>query len=60
MSPRTGRPPKAGKTRNKSLNVRLTEEELEDLEYCSNKMGVSRTDIIVSGVRLIKEKINKK
>lgn len=59
MSPRTGRPPQTGKTRNKSLNVRLTEEELADLEYCSEKLGMSRTDVIVKGVQLIKEKIKK-
>lgn len=59
MSPRTGRPPKTGKTRDKSLNVRLTEEELAELEYCSEKLGMSRTDVIVKGVQLIKEKIKK-
>lgn len=59
MSPRTGRPPKTGKTRDKSLNVRLTEEELSELEYCSEKLGMSRTDIIVKGVQLIKERIEK-
>lgn len=60
MSPRTGRPPKTGKTRDKSLNVRLTEEELSDLEYCSKELNISRTDIIVKGVQLIKEKIQTK
>lgn len=59
MSPRTGRPPKTGKTRDKSLNVRLTEDELAELEYCSKKLGMSRTDVIVEGVQLIKEKIKK-
>lgn len=59
MSPRIGRPPKNGKTRDKSLNVRLTEEELSDLEFCSEKLGMSRTDVIVEGVHVIRERIEK-
>lgn len=59
MSPRTGRPPKAGKTRDKNLNVRLTEEELQDLEYCAKNLNISRTDVIVKGVQLIKETVKK-
>lgn len=38
MSPRTGRPPKADKARNKSLNIRLTEDELARIEQCAEKL----------------------
>ena len=59
MSPRTGRPPKTGQARNKSLNVRLKEDELAELEYCSKCLGISRTDVIVRGVRMVKEGLEK-
>lgn len=59
MSPRTGRPPKAEQSRNKSLNVRLTENELRDIEECSKALDKSRTDTIMYGIELVKETIKK-
>ncbi len=53
MSPRTGRPPKAESSRNVSLNIRLTAAEAKDLKDCAEKYGVSRTDVIMRGVRLL-------
>ena len=47
MSPRTGRPPKAESSRNKSLNIRLTADELRRIEECSNVLGKSRTDTLM-------------
>ena len=53
MSPRTGRPPKADKARNKSLNIRLTEDELARIEQCAEKKKKNRTDTIMYGIKLI-------
>lgn len=55
MSPRTGRPPKAETSRNKSLNIRLTEGELAQIEKCAEKLQKSRTDTIMYGIKLIEK-----
>lgn len=60
MSPRTGRPPKAETSRNKSLNLRLTEEEARDIQYCAEKLEISRTDAIMKGIRMIKAQLEEK
>lgn len=56
MKKRMGRPPKQEQSRNKSLNIRLTEDELERINACSEKLGMSRTDTIMKGITLIEEK----
>ena len=58
MSP-MGRPPKQGSTRNVSLNLRLTEQEAEDIKQCAETLEISRTDAIVKGIELLKEDIKK-
>ena len=60
MSPRTGRPPKAETSRNKSLNLRLTEEEAKDIQYCADELNISRTDAIMKGIRMVKAQIKEK
>lgn len=60
MSPRTGRPPTQEESRKEKLNIRLTKKEKEDIEYCSDKLNLSRTDTIMKGIGLIKEKLRKK
>lgn len=57
MSPRTGRPPLQEVSRREKLNIRLTKQEKADIEYCSEKMNLSRTDTIMKGIELVKEKI---
>ena len=60
MSPTTGTPPKAETSRNKSLNLRLTEEEARDIQYCAEKLEISRTDAIMKGIRMIKAQLEEK
>lgn len=58
MSPRTGRPTSNKKT--ERLEIRLTPDELLLLEECSDKLQVSKTEVINRGVRLVKAEIEKK
>lgn len=58
MSPRTGRPP-IDNPRNIRFTARLTEEEAADLQECADALKVSRTDIIVQGIELVKSEIHK-
>lgn len=60
MSSQMGRPPKNEKARTKTINIRLTEEEKENIRYCADKLDMSRTDAIVYGIGLVKEKIENK
>lgn len=58
MSPRTGRPTK--NPRNISLTLRISQEEADILQYCADKMGMKRIDVIVKGIRLVESEVNKK
>lgn len=59
MSPRTGRPPKLGKSKNVSLQLRITEDTAEKLQKCSNILGISRTAVIEQGIDLLYMKVSK-
>lgn len=55
MSPKLGRPtdnPKKHETR-----IRMTDEDLRILEYCSEKLGKTKSDIIRMGIREVYDKI---
>lgn len=59
MSPRTGRPIKGTSKRDKSLQLRMSAEELELLDECAEKLNSSRTDVVVKGIRLVKAQLDK-
>ena len=56
--PRTGRPTANKKT--ERLEIRLTTEEARDLQYCADKLNVSKTTVINKGVQLVKRELDKK
>lgn len=60
MSPRTGRPIKGKSKRDKSLQLRMSEEELVLLDECARITNTSRTDVVNEGIQLVKEKLDKK
>lgn len=59
MSPRTGRP-KADNTRDKKLNIRLRQEELDLIQECADKLNKTRTDAIMEGIKLLKVDLDNK
>lgn len=59
MSPRTGRPPLQDTSRNDHLSIRLTKKEKEQINYCSEKLGISRTDTIMKGINLVRKELEK-
>ena len=59
MSPRTGRPPKEN-PRNINLNIRISKEEDALIKECSAKLGTTRTEVIIKGVKLVRSEINEK
>ncbi len=58
MSP-AGRP-KIENPKNIRLEIRLTKQENELLEECAEKMQTTKTEVINKGIRLVKEKLEKK
>lgn len=60
MSPRTGRPPVNGESRDEKLNIRLTKGEKSRIDKCAETLGISRTDTIMKGIGLVENEINKK
>lgn len=58
MSPRTGRPPKENARKN-DLNIRLTDEEKQEIQSVADALGMTRTDAIIKGIRLLKAEIEK-
>ena len=53
-----GRPP-SDNPRNRRLSIRLTESEYEEIEECSRLSGLSKTDAVMKGIRLVKDQIKK-
>ena len=49
MSPAKGRPPSKDPKRN-DTRIRLTDSEAEKLEYCSQKTGMTKADVIRRGI----------
>ena len=53
MKAKIGRP-KSDNARNKSLNLRLRQEELDLIRECSEKLNLTRTDTIIESIRRLK------
>ena len=60
MTAKTGRPVKGASRRDKSLQLRMSSEELALLDECAKKLNISRTDVVNKGVLLVKEELDKK
>lgn len=58
MSPRTGRPTANKKT--ERLEIRLTPDEAKLLQECSDRLQMSKTEVINKGVQLVKAELDKK
>ena len=57
MCPRTGRPTEDPKTLN--TRIRLSEEDIKRLEYCAEKTGLTKAEIIRKGIKEVYEKLKK-
>lgn len=58
MTPAHGRPPSKDPKRN-DMRIRLTDSEREKLDFCSEKTGMSKSDIIRKGINLVYEDLTK-
>lgn len=60
MSPRTGRPPKMGKSKDVSLQLRIAQETADKLQECADALSLSRTEVIEQGIDLIHKQVVEK
>ncbi len=58
--PPKGRPIKGESKRDKSLQLRMSAEELKLLNECAKRLNVSRTDVINKGICLVWDDLDKK
>lgn len=58
MSPRTGRPTTEPKKNRESF--RFSDNDMEKLEYCVEKTGLKKVDIIRQGIDLVYKEIKNK
>lgn len=58
MSPKMGQK-LTDNPKNVQLNLRLTKQEAEDIQYCADKLHTTRVDVVNRGVRKVKEEIDK-
>lgn len=59
MSPRTGRP-KAENPKNIQLKIRADKQTMADLDYCSEKTGLTHSDVIRLGIQKVKQEVEEK
>lgn len=58
MSPRTGRPTENPKTNRESF--RLSDADIKKMNFCMEKTGMTKTDIIRKGIDLVYQEVTKK
>lgn len=57
MSPRTGRP--TNDPKKNRVDLRLSDKDIEILEYCCKQTGLSKADIIRKGLYEVYQQIKK-
>lgn len=58
MSPRTGRPTEEPKNNRESF--RLSDNDIEKLNYCVENTGLKKVDVVRKGIDLVYQEITKK
>ncbi len=58
MAPRTGRP-KSDNPRDINTRIRMTKDESKMLQECSDKLGISKTDVVIKGIKKVHDELEK-
>ena len=59
MPPRTGRP-KVESPKDIQLKIRADQQTIKDLDFCCEKLGKTKSDIIRLGIQRVKTELEKK
>lgn len=57
MSPKTGRP--TDNPKNLNTRIRLSDDDVKRLEYCAQKTGLTKSEIIRKGIKEVYDKLQK-
>ena len=57
MSPKTGRP--TDNPKKARLELRLSNDDISKLEYCYQKTGLSKEEILTKGLELVYQSLKK-
>lgn len=57
MSKKMGRPLKTAYPKTERFTLRISKPELDLLTNCAETLGVSRSDVVVSGIELLAKKL---
>lgn len=55
MSPRTGRP--TNDPKKLSTRIRLSDDDIKRLEFCCEKTGLKKSEVIRQGIKEVYEKL---
>lgn len=58
MSPRNGRPPSKDPKRHET-RIRMSDNDIEKLEYCCNQTGLTKADVIRMGIDKVYKELKK-
>lgn len=50
MSPKTGRPPIGDSSKDRGYRIRMSDEELKRLSFCSEILQISKAEVIRRGI----------
>lgn len=59
MSPKTGRPPIGDSSKDRGYRIRMSDEELERLAFCSRVLQISKAEVIRQGIGKVYEEAKK-
>lgn len=59
VSPKTGRPPIGGSSKDRGYRVRMSDEELSRLEFCSKVLQIPKSEVIRRGLDKMYEEAKK-
>lgn len=59
MPPRTGRP-KVENPKDIQLKIRADKDTIQDLNFCCERLGSTKSDVIRMGIQMVKAEISKK
>ena len=59
MSPKLGQK-LTDNPKNVKLNLRLTKQEANDIQYCADKLRTTRVDVVNRGIQKLKKEIDNK
>lgn len=57
MSPHVGRP--TDDPKNLNTRIRLSENDVEKLNYCTEKLGIKKAEVIRMGINKVYEELKK-